>query len=318
VIAERDLIRAVDVEDARSARTTGSADLYLELLKKTLCGALHEEILYEVAPKRGAKHRLFGPLQRLLASRRLVLARSLEIGPETFSQSPPPYIPVAETLIGPEGLQHLRECIEDVLERGVSGDLIEAGVWRGGATVFMRAVLEANGDAARDVWAADSFAGMPTPSQTGYGDADDAYWAELDYLAVPLETVKKTFERYGLLDDRVRFLPGWFKDTLPTAPVEQLALIRLDADTYGSTMDALKALYPRLTRGGYVIVDDYWLPKCRAAVDDYRREHGVTEEITFVDRAIACWRRGVLSVTGLFGAGVEQADFMIACCGAAV
>jgi O-methyltransferase len=102
---------------------------------------------------------------------------------------------------------------------------------------------------------------------------------------------ERTFNRYGLLDDRVHFLVGWFADTLPTALIERLSLIRIDADMYGSTMDSPAALYPRLSVRGYVIVDDYWLPKCRAGVDEYRGNHGITDELLHADRAIAYWRR---------------------------
>jgi hypothetical protein len=159
--------------------------------------------------------------------------------------------------------------------------------------VFMRAVLEAHGDDERTVWVADSFRGLPTAAESGYeADAGDDEWSTREWFDVPVERVKRTFERYGLLDERVRFLEGWFAETLPAAPVERLALVRLDADMYGSTMDALASLYPRLSPGGYVIVDDYWLPRCRAAVDDYRREHGIDDEIVWVDRAVAFWRRG--------------------------
>lgn len=216
----------------------------------------------------------------------------MTIGPQTFAESPPERVPTAETMIGPRGLQNIRECVDDVLDRGVPGDLIEAGVWRGGAAVFMRALLETRGDPTRTVWLADSFRGMPSPAESGHeADIGDEEWAGQDWLNVPLDSVKRVFEQYGLLDERVRFLVGWFADTLPAAPIEKLALIRIDADMYGSTMDALTALYPRLSVGGYVIIDDYWLPKCRAAVDAYRHEHGITDEIFRVGRAIAYWRR---------------------------
>ena len=89
----------------------------------------------------------------------------------------------------------------------------------------------------------------------------------------------------------MRFLVGWFHETLPSAPIERLALMRLDGDMYGSTMDALRFLYPKLSTAGYVIVDDYWLPGCREAVDEYRAEHGITEELVPVDRAIVYWQR---------------------------
>jgi O-methyltransferase len=88
------------------------------------------------------------------------------------------------------------------------------------------------------------------------------------------------------------FLAGWFADTLPTAPVEQLAVIRLDADLYQSTTEAIHALYPKLSPGGYIIVDDYsHIAACRHAVDDYRTERGITEEIVPVDWTAVYWQK---------------------------
>ena len=94
-------------------------------------------------------------------------------------------------------------------------------------------------------------------------------------LMVGADQVRANFDRYGLLDDQVRFLEGWFADTLPMAPIEQLAILRLDGDLYESTMDALVPLYEKVSPGGFVIVDDYgaWEP-CRKAVDDFRAQHG--------------------------------------------
>lgn len=67
--------------------------------------------------------------------------------------------------------------------------------------------------------------------------------------------------------------------------------MRLDGDLYGSSMDGLVFLHPKLSIGGYVVVDDYWLPKCRMAVDRYRDAHGIDDEIIRVDRAVVYWRR---------------------------
>jgi len=108
---------------------------------------------------------------------------------------------------------------------------------------------------------------------------------------VPVEEVRRNFERFGLLDDRVRFLVGWFRDTLPNAPVERLALIRLDGDMYESTAVALESLYPKLSPGGFVIVDDYGVPGARAATDDFRAEHGIEEPLELIDWAGAFWRK---------------------------
>lgn len=198
----------------------------------------------------------------------------------------------AETMIGRTRLENIQTCVTEVLRRDVPGDLAETGVWRGGAVIFMRAVLEAYGDPSRLVWAADSFRGLPEPDPArAPADAGDVLFAFKE-LAVPLDVVRKNFERYGLLDDRVRFLTGWFRETLPTAPISRLAVLRIDADLYESTMDALRSLYPKVSTGGYVIVDDYGdLPACRAAVDDYRRQFAITDPIEKVDWTAIFWRK---------------------------
>jgi O-methyltransferase len=198
----------------------------------------------------------------------------------------------AETMVGLRRLDNVQECIVDVLRRGVAGDVLEAGVWRGGTTILMRAVLAAYDDTARRVWVADSFQGLPKPDAATFpADAGLDYTGHAE-LSVGVQQVQANFARYGLLDDRVKFLAGWFKDTLPSAPIEQLAVMRLDGDLYESTMDALEALYPKLSMGGYCIIDDYGaLEACRRAVHDYRAAHGITEELRAVDWTGAYWQR---------------------------
>jgi len=111
-------------------------------------------------------------------------------------------------------------------------------------------------------------------------------------LAVSEAEVRANFERYGLLDDQVRFLPGWFKDTLPDAPIDRLAVLRLDGDLYESTIQPLDALYPRLSPGGFCIIDDYFgIKACRQAVTDYRAKHGVSAEIVHIGGTGALWRK---------------------------
>ena len=102
---------------------------------------------------------------------------------------------------------------------------------------------------------------------------NDKHWTLSHTIAVSLDEVKANFSRYGMLDQPVHFLKGWFKDTLPTAPIERLAILRLDGDMYSSTFDALKHLYPKLSRGGFVIVDDYHIDACRKAVTDFRERN---------------------------------------------
>lgn len=198
----------------------------------------------------------------------------------------------AHTMIGLKRLDNLQFCVEDALANDVPGDLIETGVWRGGATIFMRAILKAHDATNRRVWVADSFEGLPPPEPEKYpADEGDTHY-RLEDLAISFEQVESNFKRYGLFDDQVRFLKGWFSDTLPEAPIEKLAVARLDGDMYGSTMDALTNLYPKLSVGGYLIVDDYSaVPGCRKAVHDYRETHGIKEEIVPIDMAGAFWQR---------------------------
>lgn len=240
--------------------------LYLELLKRTLANTIYEDSL--PSPDDSAE---YDPRLR---------AEGAD-WPRT-----------AHTMIGLRRLDNLQFCIEQVVRDDVPGDLVETGVWRGGATIFMRAVLKAHGVTNRLVWVADSFQGLPQPDPARFpADADDELSSH-EYLSVSLETVRENFNRYDLLDDQVRFLPGWFRDTLPTAPIGSLAVLRLDGDLYESTWEALESLYPKLSVGGYAIVDDYGaVPGCRRAVQDYRSRHGITDEIHEIDWTGVYWRR---------------------------
>ncbi|HEV3086760.1 MAG TPA: TylF/MycF family methyltransferase [Candidatus Elarobacter sp.] len=198
----------------------------------------------------------------------------------------------AHTMIGMKRLQNIKMCAETVLGDNVPGDFMETGVWRGGAAIFMRAILRAHGVTDRIVWLADSFEGLPPPNPEGYPkDAGDPHHT-IGFLAVSLDEVKTNFARYGLLDDQVRFLKGWFRDTLPTAPPERLAVLRLDGDMYESTWDALVNLYDKLSPGGFLIVDDYGaIEACRHAVNDFRRLRNIGEEIHEIDWTGVYWRR---------------------------
>jgi hypothetical protein len=194
---------------------------------------------------------------------------------------------------------NIKNCIETILRDGIPGDLIEAGVWRGGAAIFMRAVLKVLGVKDRLIWAADSFEGLPKPDPDLFPleakvQSGPVMQKVYQNLAASLEEVKRNFTAYGLLDDQVKFLKGWFKDTLPTAPIGTLSLIRLDGDFYESTRDGLIYLYDRLSPGGYVIIDDYGQDSwtyCRKAVDDFRSERHIEDPLIAVDSTCSYWRR---------------------------
>ena len=199
----------------------------------------------------------------------------------------------AETMMGEVRLQHLEWCVRQVIADSVPGDLLETGVWRGGGTILMRAVLAAFGCADRTVWVADSFRGLPVPDLVNYpADAGGEDLSGFSELAISRSEVEENFRKYGLLDDQVRFLEGWFKDTMPVAPIEQLAVLRLDGDYYESTIQVLETMEPRLAVGGFCIIDDYgWGKACAQAVSDYRGRHNIIEEICTIDWTGVYWRK---------------------------
>ena len=180
------------------------------------------------------------------------------------------------------GLVHLELLVDDVIARRVEGDVIEAGCYAGGTAVLLRAAMEFEAAATRKLLLADSFEGIPQP-RTALGKRIDttASWTGEHRYVATLGQARSTLRRYGLLDERVVFVPGYFNESLPALPSERLALIHIDADAYDSVTDALVALYPRLTPGGHVVVDDFPLPGVRAAVLEFRERHRV--------RARAAW-----------------------------
>jgi O-methyltransferase len=238
----------------------------------------------------GWARRVLAPTQSLLARRDYRLVRNVS-GTPAAREDGRDWPPTAETMIGLKRLDNVQHCVETVLADGVPGDLIETGVWRGGASIFMRAVLAAYEVTDRTVWLADSFEGLP-PSTHAVDVAEGIKLDGIPALEVSEESVRRNFSRYGLLDDQVRFLVGWFKDTLPVAPIAQLAVARLDGDLYESTWDAITELYPKLSPGGFLIVDDYGaIPACAQAIHDYRNEHAITEPIEEIDWTGVFWRK---------------------------
>jgi O-methyltransferase len=297
----------------RTVSTTKSSMLedadrrYLDLLKRCLTASLYDEsawTLFEThlqtflgrvaATSRAAPvlRALGAPLARLFEALSAAGRRSVRlVHPTPFDArrraEGRDWPLFAYTMVGHGRLDNVQACIEDVVRSGVPGDLVETGVWRGGTVIFMRAVLKVLGVTDRTVWACDSFEGLPPP---GPASAEPDL-SRVDLLKVPLERVLENFRRFDLLDDRVRFLRGWFGDTLPTSPIGPIAILRLDGDMYRSTWDALDALYDRVSDGGYVIVDDYhaW-PSCRQAVTDFLARRGLAPVLRPIDWTAVYWQ----------------------------
>ena len=308
---------------------TSAKSLYLDLVKRTVTN-----LIYEDRPTIFYDHNLDPVVADRYRLERRILGEDCPLE--------------AHTMVGLHRLNNLQACVEKLLAERIPGDLLEAGVFRGGASIFLRALLKAHHCTDRQVFACDTFrvlqatkpslvldfilssalaciSWIPSPalhravviglhrrikpemrSFPLFEDPSPALIKlvlfQMRYARGPVinatkdqtgvEAVRSHFAAYGLLDDQVQFLEGFFSDTLPTAPVDQLALIRLDGDLYESTMDILNPLYPKLSKGGYCIVDDYHaFPDCRRAVDEYRAKHGITEELIPIDHIAVYWRK---------------------------
>lgn len=285
--------------DSQSTQSHAGKNLYLDLVKKVLTASIYEQSSWSLVymdtadwrrdsnlGRRIKNHVKYGIIRLLDKwSYSIVKRNPLDLAAREVGRDWPQLL--GYTMIGHRRLDNLQACIEDVLDRQVSGDLIETGAWRGGATIFMRAVLKIRGITDRSVWVADSFEGLPAPE-----NADDGYdLSAVQHLKVSAEDVADNFRKFNLLDDQVKFLKGWFSETLPTAKIEQIAVLRLDGDLYSSTMDALTHLYPKVSKGGYIIVDDYYSwDSCRAAVTDYIARNDIKANILPVDGDAAYWR----------------------------
>jgi len=194
------------------------------------------------------------------------------------------------TMLGAHKLDTLRFCIEDCLKNAIDGDIIETGVWKGGATIYMAGILKKNGDTTKKLFVADSFEGLPPPDEEKWPqDKGDTHHTQ-DQLAISLEEVKENFKSFGLYADNIVFVKGFFEDSLKTANIEKLSVLRLDGDMYGSTMTVLKQLYHKLEVGGYLILDDWLLKGAREALLDFREKMGI-REVIYEDFSGVFWKK---------------------------
>lgn len=202
----------------------------------------------------------------------------------------------AITMIGLNGLNNIEEIMNIILNENIQGDILEAGVWRGGASIFIKKILQSYNDNTKKIFVCDSFEGLPKPQSDRYqhfAEVEDTHYLKNSYLGVSLETVKTNFEEYNALDDNVVFLKGWFNNTLNNTDIKDLALLRMDGDMYSSTMDILNNLYNKVVPGGFIIIDDYGLGCCKLAIHDFfnSKNINIQEKLKMVNHAIAYFRK---------------------------
>jgi len=197
----------------------------------------------------------------------------------------------AMSMIGHERMTDLRRACETAVAEEVPGCFVETGIWRGGALAMMAAVVREHFiiHGGRAVVGFDSFAGVPRPySMADAGLNLHAY----KHLAVSRDVVEANLKKLGLLD-RVKLVEGWFKDTVPAmkSDVGPIAVLRLDGDLYTSTMEVLTELEPQVSPGGFIIIDDYGIPQCARAVEEYRASAGITTPMNDSEGGAKWWRK---------------------------
>jgi cephalosporin hydroxylase len=259
-----------------------AADRYLDLLQSSLLDELYGEhemrlryLLECIAEnKQPQRSHLGDPAREMMKWGRLETARAAGTPPSSETVG----AKLAYTAMGEARLAHLRRCLDSIRTGRVPGDLVEVGTGRAGGAIFMRGYLDAHELPKRKVWVVDRFVVDP--------DSDDPLdvWADLD-------AARDGFSRFGLLDERVRFVSGPAAEALGGAPINQVALLRFGPGDDADIEPALDALYHRLAFGGVVIVDDYASPANRAAVDGFRARRGIEDPIEETDGTGAFWRK---------------------------
>jgi O-methyltransferase len=198
------------------------------------------------------------------------------------------------TQTSPQRIASLCDAIRYISTAQIPGDIVECGVWRGGSMMAIGRTLLEIGHTARDLYLYDTFDGMPQPGekdvtysgtsastlmQQGRKDDPSSIWCY-----APLEAVKNLVCGVGYPREKIHFVQGKVEETIPHVVPERIALLRLDTDWYESTRHELIHLFPRLSKGGVLIVDDYghW-QGARQAVDDYLAESGAKLLLNRID-----------------------------------
>eukprot|EP01113_Clastostelium_recurvatum_P014100 TRINITY_DN1762_c0_g1_i1.p1 TRINITY_DN1762_c0_g1~~TRINITY_DN1762_c0_g1_i1.p1 ORF type:complete len:323 (-),score=50.25 TRINITY_DN1762_c0_g1_i1:31-873(-) len=183
------------------------------------------------------------------------------------------------SVVRPERRLLTLEIAYYLLSNNIEGDFVETGVYTGGTSILLvKSLQKWDTSGKRLLWAADSFEGLPAPGQN-----DKSAWGTIQKgaFSASLEVFKNNMIEFKTWDEtKVKILQGWFKDSLPAAPINKISYLRLDGDFYDSTRQPLDLLYSKVTKGGIVYVDDYGSYEgCRRAVDEFRAEHGITSPL---------------------------------------
>ena len=184
------------------------------------------------------------------------------------------------TMTSRERMYGLLEAVKYIETNQVEGAVVECGVWKGGSMLAIADGLAKSGNKKRSLYLYDTFEGMPPPgaADVSYTDQKAEKLLEQDqdkeesliWAYSTLDTVQKTMGLSNYPADKIQYVKGKVEDTIPNTVPEKIALLRLDTDWYESTKHELVHLFPRLVKGGVLIIDDYGFWKgARQAVDEY-------------------------------------------------
>lgn len=196
------------------------------------------------------------------------------------------------TLVGPERIHNLFVLAQRIEDEQIPGDVIECGVCNGG-TAALLARFATRSQLNRTMWLLDSFQGMPAPTaEDADGPGADAAKDHIGKERGEINRVRKVLEQAGADMSRVKILPGWFVDTLPSVASSKIALLNIDADWYQSVKLCLETLYDRVVTGGFVSLDDYghW-PGCRRAVDEFFQARQIKASLQRADYTAHWFRK---------------------------
>jgi hypothetical protein len=190
------------------------------------------------------------------------------------------------TMTSKERIFGLIEAVKYISKNNVKGDIVECGVWKGGSMLAAAKTLIANSDTDRRLFLYDTFEGMPAPTEHDIDVRDTSAESQMvkmtksdggsEWCYSTLSEVTGVINISDYPKEKVNYIVGKVEDTIPANIPEKIALLRLDTDWYESTKHELIHLFPRLEKGGVLIIDDYGFWKgARKAVDEYFSENNI-------------------------------------------
>lgn len=196
-----------------------------------------------------------------------------------------------------EPLYTMYKNLQYIVEHKIPGDIVECGVWRGGMMQLTALTLKHLGDESRKLYLYDTYDGMPEPEQRDLsvdGGSAHAAWqqhksqGEKWGFGGQLEEVRERILATGYPEQQCVFVKGMVENTIPDhSPASDIAILRLDTDLYSSTRHELEQLYPKLSQGGVLIVDDYgYFQGAREATDEYFSKHNSRILLTRINMSV--------------------------------